>query len=102
MYSDTSLIVLSSIVNKGVIAKIEEKHMTNVDKIMQAMTSLEQPVTMKQLQDSTELKPGILSGTLFSMCKSGKLSREKIEFQGKMGPKMKWVYKVVANSQQAS
>ena len=104
MYLSTRLAVsvLDSIVDKGVIARIKGKHMTNVEKIMQAIASMEQPVTLKQLQDATELKPGILSGTLFSLTKQGKLSREKIERSGKMGPEMKWVYKIVANSQQAS
>lgn len=89
---------ISGLIAEGLLQNIERKSMTNVNKILEAMSRLEQPVTMKQLLDATDLKPGVMSGTLFSLCKSGRLSREKMEVESKIGPKMKWVYKIVANS----
>lgn len=83
-----------------IIENIERKHMSNTKQIMDTIASLEQPVTMKQLQDALELTPGVLSGTLFSLCKQGKLSKEKVERSDNFGPKMKFVYKIVANPQQ--
>ena len=79
----------------------ERKQMSNSQKIIDAMNSMEQPVTMKQLQDALEMTPGVLSGTLYAMHKQGKISKEKVERSDNLGPKMKFVYKVVANSQQA-
>lgn len=93
MLSNIKLTVLAVEVNRE-----KERKMSNVEKIMEAIVKMEQPVTMKQLQDATELKPGILSGTLCSLCKQGRLSREKVEVEGKIGVKMRWVYKVVAIS----
>lgn len=98
--SKAILTILDLTVSKGVITKIKEKNMTNVEKILQAIENIEEPITIKKLQDATELKPGILSGTLFLLCKQGKLTREKMEFEGKMGPKLRYAYKVVANPQQ--
>lgn len=93
---------INDLIAHGLIQNIEERNMSNVDKILQAIEGMEQPVTLKQLQDVTELKPGILSGTLFSLTKQGRLTKEKIEASSKMGPKMRWVYKIVANPQQTS
>lgn len=98
--SKAILTILDLTVTKGVIAKIKEKNMTNVEKILQAISTIEEPITLKKLQDATELKPGILSGTLCLLCKQGKLTREKVEFEGRIGPKLMYVYKVVANPQQ--
>jgi predicted transcriptional regulator len=59
-----------------------------------------EPVTLKQLQDQLELKPGIVSGSLASLCRAGRLSREKIEKTNGNGPKLQWAYKTVAISQE--
>jgi hypothetical protein len=88
--------IINEIVDKGVIAQIERKQMKNTDKIFDFINSANDLVTMKQLQDSLEMKPGILSGSLSSLCKSGRLIREKIERTNGNGPKMQWAYKVVA------
>lgn len=85
-----------------IIENIERKFMKHTQRVMETINSMEQPVTMKQLLDATELTPGILSGTLHSLCRQGKLSKEKVERSDNLGPKMKFVYKVVANPQQAS
>lgn len=85
-----------------IVENAERKQMSNAQKIIDAMNSMEQPVTMKQLQDALEMTPGVLSGTLFAMHKRGQISKEKVERSDNLGPKMKFVYKVVANSQQGS
>jgi predicted transcriptional regulator len=59
-----------------------------------------EPVTLKQLQDQLDLKPGIVSGSLASLCRAGRLSREKIEKTNGNGPKLQWAYKTVAITQQ--
>lgn len=94
--------VLDLIVDKGVIAQIERKHMKNTEKIIAFIESQTDPVTLKQIQDATELPPGIISGTLVSLCKSGRLVREKIERQSNVGPKKPWAYKIVVASAQQS
>lgn len=94
--------IINEIVDKGVIANIERKHMKNTDKIFDHINSASDLVTMKQLQDALEMKPGILSGSLASLCKSGRLVREKIERTNGNGPKMQWAYKVVATPSEAN
>jgi len=74
--------------------------MKNTDAIYDFIKNATEPVVMKQLQDALEMKPGILSGSLVSLIKSGRLVREKIERISGNGPKMQWAYKVVANTQQ--
>lgn len=104
MYLDANLAanMIDLSVNLGVVAQIERKHMKNTEKILAFIESQTDPVTLKQIQDATELPPGIISGTLVSLCKSGRLAREKIERQSNVGPKKPWAYKiVVANTQQS-
>lgn len=88
--------VVDELVGRGLIQNIERKQMKNTDKIFDFINSADDLVTMKQLQDALEMKPGILSGSLASLCKSGRLVREKIERTNGNGPKMQWAYKVVA------
>lgn len=103
MFSAAAVIdELTSLVNGGLIQNIERKHMKNTDKIFDFVNSATEPVTMKQLQDALEMKPGILSGSLASLCKSGRLVREKIERTNGNGPKMQWAYKVVAQATEAN
>jgi DNA-binding HxlR family transcriptional regulator len=92
--------VVEEILNEGLIANIERKQMKNTDKIFDFINSATDPVTMKQLQDGLDMKPGILSGSLASLCKSGRLTREKVERTNGNGPKMQWAYTVVAQDKE--
>ena len=74
--------------------------MKNTDAIYEFIKNATEPVVMKQLQDALEMKPGILSGSLVSLVKSGRLVREKIERISGNGPKMQWAYKTVAETPQ--
>lgn len=103
MYYETSQLavtVLESTAIKGVIARLEEKAVKNTDKILEIITNATEPITLKQIQDQTELKPGIVSGTLVHLCKSGVIVREKVEKTSGNGPKLQWAYKIVAQNQQ--
>ena len=75
--------------------------MKTTDRIYQIVVNSSEPVTFKQLQDPLELKAGVLSGSLASLVKSGRLSRVKAERTNSNGPKMQWVYSV-AKPQQPS
>lgn len=86
--------VLTTTAIKGAIARLEEKAVKNTDKILEIITNAKEPVTLKQIQDQTELKPGIVSGTLVHLCKAGLVTREKIEKTGGNGPKLQWAYKL--------
>jgi predicted transcriptional regulator len=92
--------VIEEVIEAGLLENIERKHMKNTDKIFDFVNFADEPVTMKQLQDALEMKPGILSGSLASLCKSGRLTREKVERTNGNGPKMQWAYKVVAETPQ--
>ena len=50
--------------------------MKTTDRIFAMVSEATEPMTLKQLQDGLELKPGIVSGSLTSLCKSGKLPRK--------------------------
>ena len=76
--------------------------MKTTDKILEIISSASDMVTLKQIQDATEIKPGIVSGSLVHLCKSGKISREKVERVSGTGPKMQWAYKKVAQTQENS
>lgn len=94
--------VLDTIVIKGEIAHLERKNVKNTDKILEYLGTKEENVTLKELQDALEMKPGILSGTLVALLKSGRVSREKIEKTSGQGPKMQWAYKIVAQIPQTA
>ena len=66
--------------------------MKTTDRIFAMVSEATEPMTLKQLQDGLELKPGIVSGSLTSLCKSGKLIREKVERTNGNGPKQQWAY----------
>ena len=74
--------------------------MKTTDKIFEFVSQQDHPVTLKELHDALEIKASALAGFLVALCKSGRLSREKIERTSGNGPKMQWAYKVVAKSQQ--
>lgn len=69
--------------------------MKYTDKIYEIISNSTDPVTLKQIQTQLELSPGMVSGSLISLLKSGKINREKIERTSGTGPKMQWSYKVV-------
>lgn len=73
--------------------------MKTTDRIYDMISKSTEPMTLKQLQDPLDIKPGVLSGSLASLVKSGRLVREKVERTNGNGPKMQWAY-TVANSQQ--
>ena len=74
--------------------------MKTTDRIFELVSNSTEAVTLKQLQDQLELKPGIVSGSLASLCRAGRLSREKVEKTNGNGPKLQWAYKTVAIPQQ--
>ena len=74
--------------------------MRTTERIYDMVANATEPVTLKQLQDQLELKPGIVSGSLASLCRAGRLSREKVEKTNGNGPKLQWAYKTVAIQQQ--
>lgn len=92
--------ILDTIVIKGVTAPSEEKKLKTTDKIVEFITAQNRPVSLKEIQEALELKPNLVAGFLVSLCKSNRLSREKLERVNGNGPKMQWFYKLVANPQQ--
>lgn len=68
------------------------KHTTRILEIISKSTD---PVTLKQIQSQLELNPGIVSGSLVHLCKSSKITREKMERSSGTGPKQQWCYKLV-------
>lgn len=73
--------------------------MKTTDRIYDMVANSTEPMTLKQLQDPLELKPGILSGSLASLVKSGRLHRKKVERSNGNGPKMQWAYSVAKPQQ---
>ena len=83
--------VVSTLLN----VKTERKsELRTTDRIFELVAASTEPMTLKQLQDQLELSPGIVSGSLASLCKSGRLCREKMEKTNGTGPKMQWTYKI--------
>ena len=71
--------------------------MRTTERIYDMVANATEPVTLKQLQDQLELKPGIVSGSLASLCRAGRLSREKVEKTNGNGPKLQWAYSCKKN-----
>lgn len=95
MYSDIGSLGLKVALESNLIERVEAKMQRNTDRIMEFIKSQSDFVTLKQIHEATELPMHILSGTLVSLCKSGKLHREKIERQSGTGPKKPWGYKII-------
>jgi DNA-binding IclR family transcriptional regulator len=70
------------------------------DRILEFITAQNRPVSLKEIQEALEIKPNLVAGFLVSLCKSNRLTREKLERTNSNGPKMQWFYKLVANPQQ--
>jgi hypothetical protein len=66
--------------------------MKTIERIYEMVANATEPVTLKMLQDQLELKPGIVSGSLATLCRAGRLSREKVEKTNGNGPKLQWAY----------
>lgn len=66
--------------------------MRTTDRIYELVLASTEPITLKEIQDQLEITAGIVSGSLASLCRSGRLSRDKREKTSGNGPKMRWVY----------
>lgn len=66
--------------------------MRTTDRIYELVLASAEPMTLKEIQDKLEITGGIVSGSLASLCRHGRLAREKREVTNGNGPKMRWVY----------
>jgi predicted transcriptional regulator len=66
--------------------------MKTTDRIYELVLASAEPVTLKEIRDKLEIQGGIVSGSLASLCRTGRLLREKREKTNETGPKMRWVY----------
>jgi DNA-binding HxlR family transcriptional regulator len=81
--------VLDTIVIKG-------KKMKNTTRILEAISAATEPVTLNTLKNDLGMSPGIISGSLASLMKSGRLERQQLTAE--FGRKNIWGY--VAKTQQ--
>ncbi len=88
--------VLNTIVIKGETAHLEERPMKHTTRILEAISAATEPVTFNTLKAQLEMPPGIISGSLASLLKSGRLDRQQLTSE--RGRKNIWGY--VAKSQQ--
>ena len=96
-----AVIGLRTILEEGVVARLERKAVKNTTRIYDFVSQANGPVTLKQIQVALEMKPGIASGSLASLMASNKLVREQVSrAEGSTGRKIQWAYKPVANPQQ--
>lgn len=72
--------------------------MKQTEKILEAIAAKDRPVSLKEID--LGISPSALSGFLSHLCKTKKLTREKMERVDGNGPKTQWFYKTVANPQQ--
>ena len=96
-----AVIGLRTILEEGVVARLERKAVKNTTRIYDFVSQAQAPVTLKQIQVALEMKPGIASGSLASLMASNKLVREQVSrAEGSSGRKIQWAYKPVAIPQQ--
>ena len=88
--------VLDISVIKGETAHSEERAMKHTTRILEAISAATEPVTFNTLKAQLEMPPGIISGSLASLMKAGRLERKLLT--SKRGRKNIWGY--VAKSQQ--
>lgn len=74
--------------------------MKTTEKILEFISAQNRPVSLKDIQEALDLKPNLVAGFLVALCKSNRVTREKMERVNGNGPKMQWFYKLVANPQQ--
>lgn len=96
-----AVIGLKTILEEGVVARLERKAVKNTTRIYDFVSQANGPVTIKQIQVALDMKPGIASGSLASLLASNKLVREQVSKpDGTLGRKILWAYKPVAIPQQ--
>lgn len=96
-----AVIGLRTILEEGVVARLERKAVKNTTRIYDFVSQANEPVTLRQIQVALDMKPGIASGSLASLMASNKLVREQVSrAEGSSGRKIQWAYKSVANPQQ--
>ena len=88
--------VLDIIVIRGETARLKERPMKHTTRILEAISAATEPVTFNTLKAQLEMPPGIISGSLASLLKSGRLDRQQLTSE--FGRKNIWGY--VAKSQQ--
>jgi len=82
--------VLDISVIKGETAHSEERAMKHTTRILEAISAATEPVTFNTLKAQLEMPPGIISGSLASLIKSGRLERRQLTAQ--FGRKNIWGY----------
>ena len=87
--------VLDITVIKGETAQLG-KQMKNTTRIYEVIFNSEEPVTLNAIKTALDMKPGICSGSLASLLKSGQI--ERVQLTAEKGRKNIWGY--VAKSQQ--
>jgi predicted transcriptional regulator len=87
--------VLDTIVIKGETAQLG-KQMKNTTRIYEVIFNSEEPVTLNAIKTALDMKPGICSGSLASLLKSGQI--ERVQLTAEKGRKNIWGY--VAKAQQ--
>jgi predicted transcriptional regulator len=88
--------VLDITVIKGETAHSEERAMKNTTRILEAISAATEPVTLNTLKNDLGMSPGIISGSLASLIKSGRLERQQLTAE--FGRKNIWGY-VAKNAQ---
>ena len=88
--------VLDIIVIRAGTAHLEERAMKHTTRILEAISAATEPVTFNTLKAQLEMPPGIISGSLASLMKAGRLERKLLTAE--RGRKNIWGY--VAKSQQ--
>jgi predicted ArsR family transcriptional regulator len=64
--------------------------MKSTERILDFITTQNRPVSLKEIQEALEIKPNLVAGFLVSLCKSNRLTREKLERTNGNGPKIQW------------
>ena len=88
--------VLGITVIRARTAHLEERAMKHTTRILEAISAATEPVTFNTLKAQLEMPPGIISGSLASLMKAGRLERKLLTSE--RGRKNIWGY--VAKSQQ--
>jgi hypothetical protein len=88
--------VLDITVIKAGTAHSEERPMKNTTRILEAISAATEPVTLNTLKNDLGMSPGIISGSLASLIKSGRLERQQLTAE--FGRKNIWGY-VAKNAQ---
>jgi predicted transcriptional regulator len=82
--------VLDITVIKAGTAHSEERAMKNTTRILEAISAATEPVTLNTLKNDLGMSPGIISGSLASLMKSGRLERQQLTAE--FGRKNIWGY----------